>query len=181
MLQSKNINNIKRTMKININFIKKFKTFGLIIVIAFVIILSFMFFSGDNSDKIGNASTKFNLLGKNDRIEIEAFDDPDVSGISCYLSYAKKGGLSETVNMEVDVSNFSLSCIKTKDKIEFNKEVALRRKKTEVYKRRASIAFKTMQVERYYDEKRNVFVYMAYSDKILDGSPNNSVSVVHID
>ena len=89
--------------------------------------------------------------------------------------------MSETVNMEVDVSNFSLSCIKTKNNIEFNKEVVLRRKKTEIYKRRASIAFKTMQVERYYDEKRNVLVYMAYSDKILDGSPANSISVVHID
>lgn len=169
---------IKEKLK---SVLSTFKIIGLAVLVVFIAILSFMFFSDNNFDKIGNASTKFNLLGKNDRIEIEAFDDPDVSGISCYLSYAKKGGLSETVNMEVDVSNFSLSCIKTKDKIEFNKEVALRRKKTEVYKRRASIAFKTMQVERYYDEKRNVFVYMAYSDKILDGSPNNSVSVVHID
>ena len=89
--------------------------------------------------------------------------------------------MSETVNMEVDVSNYSLGCLKTKDKLEFNKEAILSKKKTEVYKRRASIAFKTMQVERYYDEKRNVLVYMAYSDKILDGSPNNSISVVHID
>lgn len=173
---------IKEKLK---SVLSTFKIIVLAVLVVFIAILSFMFFSDNNSDKIGNASTKastkFNLLGKNDRIEIEAFDDPDVSGISCYLSYAKKGGLSETVNMEVDVSNFSLSCIKTKDKIEFNKEVALRRKKTEVYKRRASIAFKTMQVERYYDEKRNVFVYMAYSDKILDGSPANSISVVHID
>ena len=157
-----------------------FKIIGLAVLVVFIAILSFMFFSDNNFDKIGNASTKFNLLGKNDRIEIEAFDDPDVSGISCYLSYAKKGGLSETVNMEVDVSNFSLSCLKTKDKPEFNKEAILSKKKTEVYKRRASIAFKTMQVERYYDEKRNVLVYMAYSDKILDGTPNNSISVVHI-
>ena len=163
---------IKEKLK---SVLSTFKIIVLAVLVVFIAILSFMFFSDNNSDKIGNASTKastkFNLLGKNDRIEIEAFDDPD----------AKKGGLSETVNMEVDVSNFSLSCIKTKDKIEFNKEVALRRKKTEVYKRRASIAFKTMQVERYYDEKRNVFVYMAYSDKILDGSPANSISVVHID
>lgn len=169
---------IKEKLK---SVLSTFKIIGLAVLVVFIAILSFMFFSDNNFDKIGNASTKFNLLGKNDRIEIEAFDDPDVSGISCYLSYAKKGELSETVNMEVDVSNFSLSCLKTKDKLEFNKEAILSKKKTEVYKRRASIAFKTMQVERYYDEKRNVFVYMAYSDKILDGSPNNSVSVVHID
>lgn len=169
---------IKEKLK---SVLSTFKIIGLAVLVVFIAILSFMFFSDNNFDKIGNASTKFNLLGKNDRIEIEAFDDPDVSEISCYLSYAKKGGLSETVNMEVDVSNFSLSCLKTKDKLEFNKEAILSKKKTEVYKRRASIAFKTMQVERYYDEKRNVFVYMAYSDKILDGSPNNSISVVHID
>ena len=168
---------IKEKLK---SVLSTFKIIGLAVLVIFIAILSFMFFSDNNSDKIGNASTKFNLLGKNDRIEIEAFDDPDVSGISCYLSYAKKGGLSETVNMEVDVSNFSLGCLKTKDKLEFNKEAILSKKKTEVYKRRASIAFKTMQVERYYDEKRNVLVYMAYSDKILDGTPNNSISVVHI-
>jgi len=51
---------------------------------------------GKNTDKIGEASTVFNLLGKNDRIEIEAFDDPDVRGVACFLSYAKKGGLKET-------------------------------------------------------------------------------------
>lgn len=168
---------IKEKLK---SVLSTFKIIGLAVLVVFIAILSFMFFSDNNFDKIGNASTKFNLLGKNDRIEIEAFDDSDVSGISCYLSYAKKGGLSETVNMEVDVSNFSLSCLKTKDKLEFNKEAILSKKKTEVYKRRASIAFKTMQVERYYDEKHNVLVYMAYSDKILDGTPNNSISVVHI-
>ncbi len=52
------------------------------------------------TDKIGRASTVFNMLGKNDRIEVEGFDDPDVQGVACYISYAKKGGLKETVNLE---------------------------------------------------------------------------------
>ena len=65
---------------------------------------------GKNTDSIGEASTVFNLLGKNDRIEIEAFDDPDVHGVSCFLSYAKKGGLRETVNLEEDASDASVSC-----------------------------------------------------------------------
>ena len=55
---------------------------------------------GNETDKIGRASTVFNMLGKNDRIEVEGFDDPDVQGITCYISYAKKGGLKETVNLE---------------------------------------------------------------------------------
>ena len=66
---------------------------------------------GKNTDSTGEASTVFNLLGKNDRIEIEAFDDPDVHGVSCFLSYAKKGGLRETVNLEEDASDASVSCV----------------------------------------------------------------------
>ena len=81
---------IKEKLK---SVLSTFKIIGLAVLVIFIAILSFMFFSDNNSDKIGNASTKFNLLGKNDRIEIEAFDDPDVSGISCYLSYAKKRGI----------------------------------------------------------------------------------------
>ena len=59
------------------------------------------------TDKIGNASTVFRVLGKNDRIEIEGFDDADVKGVTCYLSYAKKGGLKEAVNLEEDASDAS--------------------------------------------------------------------------
>ena len=50
---------------------------------------------GNDTDKIGRASTVFHMLGKNDRIEVEGFDDPDVQGIACYISYAKKGGLKK--------------------------------------------------------------------------------------
>ena len=60
---------------------------------------------GSDADKIGRASTVFNMLGKNDRIEVEGFDDPDVKGVACYISYAKKGGLKETVNLEEDASD----------------------------------------------------------------------------
>ena len=57
------------------------------------------------TDKIGNASTVFRVLGKNDRIEIEGFDDADVKGITYYLSYAKKGGLKEAMNLEEDTNH----------------------------------------------------------------------------
>ena len=74
------------------------------------------------TDKIGNASTVFRVLGKNDRIEIEGFDDADVKGITCYLSYAKKGGLKEAVNLEEDASDASVSCVQTGNAIEFNEQ-----------------------------------------------------------
>ena len=118
--------------------------------------------------------TVFNLLGKNDRIEIEAFDDPDVHGVSCFLSYAKKGGLRETVNLEEDASDASVSCVQTAPQVTFNERVVA--KPRQVFKRNASFAFKSLQIMRYYDAKRKAFAYMVYSDKIIQGSPKNSLS-----
>ncbi|EPI6662789.1 CreA family protein, partial [Neisseria gonorrhoeae] len=99
------------------------------------------------TDKIGRASTVFNMLGKNDRIEVEGFDDPDVQGVACYISYAKKGGLKEMVNLEEDASDASVSCVQTASSISFD-ETAVRKPK-EVFKRGASFAFKSRQIVRY--------------------------------
>lgn len=134
---------------------------------------------GKESDKIGEASTVFNMLGKNDRIEIEAFDDPDVKGVSCFLSYAKKGGLKETVNLEEDASDASVSCVQTAPQISFNENVVAKPRR--VFKRDASFAFKSLQIMRYYDAKRKAFAYMVYSDKIIQGSPKNSLSAISCD
>lgn len=131
---------------------------------------------GDNADKIGRADTVFNMLGKNDRIEVEGFDDPDIKGIACYLSYAKKGGLKETVNLEEDVSDASVACVPTAAQIEFDAKVVA--KPVTVFKRSASVAFKTQQIVRYYDPKRQTFTYLVYSDRIIEGSPKNSISSV---
>lgn len=131
---------------------------------------------GHETDKIGRASTVFNMLGKNDRIEVEGFDDPDVQGVACYISYAKKGGLKETVNLEEDASDASVSCVQTASSISFD-ETAVRKPK-EVFKRGESFAFKSRQIIRYNDSKRKTFAYLVYSDKIAQGSPKNSLSVV---
>lgn len=129
---------------------------------------------GKETDKIGEASTVFNVLGKNDRIEVEAFDDPDVRGVSCFLSYAKKGGLKETVNLEEDASDASVSCVQTAPMVEYNENAVAKPRK--VFKRNASFAFKSLQIVRYYDAKRKAFAYLVYSDKIVQGSPKNSLS-----
>ena len=131
---------------------------------------------GKNTDKIGEASTVFNLLGKNDRIEIEAFDDPDVRGVSCFLSYAKKGGIKETVNLEEDASDASVACVQTAPSIAYSENVVS--KPRQVFKRNASFAFKSQQIIRYYDPKRKAFAYLVYSDKIIQGSPKNSLSSI---
>ena len=131
---------------------------------------------GRDADKIGRASTVFNMLGKNDRIEVEGFDDPDVQGISCYISYAKKGGLKETVNLEEDASDASVSCVQSAETIRYAEAAVL--KPREVFKRSASVAFKSQQIIRYYDPKRKAFAYLVYSDKIVQGSPKNSLSAI---
>ena len=131
---------------------------------------------GNDTDKIGRASTVFHMLGKNDRIEVEGFDDPDVKGVACYISYAKKGGLKETVNLEEDASDASVSCVQTADIIRYREDAVIKPK--EVFKRSASFAFKSQQIIRYYDPKRKTFAYLVYSDKIVQGSPKNSLSVV---
>ncbi|WP_193004342.1 CreA family protein [Neisseria yangbaofengii] len=131
---------------------------------------------GSDSDKIGKAGTVFHMLGKNDRIEVEAFDDPDVQGVACYISYAKKGGLKETVNLEEDASDASVSCVQSANIIRYNEAAVIKPKK--VFKRSASVAFKSQQIIRYYDPKRKAFAYLVYSDKIVQGSPKNSLSAI---
>ena len=51
----------------------------------------------------------------------------------------------------------------------------------EVFKKRTSLVFKTLQVVRFYDENRNALVYLTYSDRVVEGSPKNSISVVAIE
>lgn len=128
---------------------------------------------GGNTEKIGEADTVFNMLGKNDRIEVHAFDDPQVKGVTCYLSYAKKGGLKETVNLEEDASDASVSCVQTAPQAAYSEaEVA---KPQQIFKKGSSFIFKTLQVVRYYDPARKVFTYLVYSDKVIQGSPKNSM------
>jgi CreA protein len=128
------------------------------------------------AEEIGSVSTVFKMLGANDKIVIEAFDDPKVDGVTCYLSRAKTGGVKGSLGVAEDTSDASIACrqvgpIRIKDKFG-DGEV--------VFKKDTSLLFKTMQVVRFHDKKRDVLVYLVYSDKIVEGSPKNSVSAVAI-
>lgn len=132
------------------------------------------------ADQIGSVSTKFKILGANDKIVIEAFDDPDVSGATCYLSRAKTGGVSGMVGVAEDTADASISCrqigpITLSEKIK-NGDLD----GDEVFKKNTSLLFKTLQVVRFYDAKRNVLVYLTYSDRIIEGSPKNSISIIPV-
>ena len=129
-----------------------------------------------NAEEIGSVSTVFKLLGPNDKIVVEAFDDPKVDGVTCHLSRAKKGGVTGAVGLATDTSDGSIACRQV-GPISFKGELE---NGEQVFKERTSILFKKMQVVRFLDKKRNVLIYLVYSDKLIDGSPKNSISTVPI-
>jgi CreA protein len=128
------------------------------------------------AEEIGSVTTKFKLIGANHKIVIEAFDDPIVKGVSCHLSRAKKGGVKGAMGMAEDTSDASIACRQI-GPISFTRDL---KEGEKVFTKRTSLVFKTMQVVRFHDTKRNVLVYLVYSDKIVDGSPKNSISTVPI-
>lgn len=133
-----------------------------------------------SAEVIGSVDTKFKWFGPDDKIVIEAFDDPDVPGVTCYLSRAKTGGVSGAVGLAEDRSDASLACRQI-GHIELSEDIRKgKRDGDEVFKKRTSVMFKTMQVVRFYDPKRNALVYLTYSDKVVEGSPKNSVTAVAI-
>ena len=133
-----------------------------------------------SADMIGEVRTKFKVLGANDKIVVEAFDDPDIPGATCYLSRAKTGGISGSIGLAEDTSDASLACRQT-GQIELPARVKSGKDDgKEVFQKSTSILFKTLQVVRFYDKKRNCLVYLTYSNKIIEGSPKNSISAIPI-
>ena len=128
------------------------------------------------AEEIGTVSTVFKLVGPNDRIVVEAFDDPKVEGVTCYLSRAKTGGMKGGLGLAEDRAEASLACRQT-GPISFKGDL---KDGDEVFKERTSLVFKTMQVVRFLDKKRNTLVYLVYSDRLIEGSPQNAVTAIPI-
>ncbi len=126
------------------------------------------------AEQIGEVDTAFKLLGANHKIIVEAFDDPKVEGVSCFVSRAKTGGISGSLGLAEDTSDASIACRQT-GPIRFRAELE---DGEEVFGRRASILFKRVQVVRFFDHARNTLVYLTYSDRLIDGSPKNAISAV---
>ena len=127
-------------------------------------------------DLIFRKSTVFKLLTPNDKLATYAIDDPDVEGVACHYTVPEKGGLAGAFGVAEQVSDISLACrqygpIKFKNKFSQGDVV---------FRERRSLIFKRMQIVRGCDAKRNVLVYMVYSDKLIDGSPKNSTSTVPV-
>ncbi|MCJ2371318.1 CreA family protein [Pseudomonas sp. RGM 3321] len=129
-----------------------------------------------SAEEIGQVSTVFKMVGPNDRIVVEAFDDPKVDGVTCYLSRAKTGGVRGGLGLAEDRAEASIACRQV-GPIRFKEAL---KDGDEVFKERTSLVFKTMQVVRFFDKKRNALVYLVYSDRVIEGSPQNAVTAIPI-
>ncbi|MDI1292178.1 MAG: CreA family protein [Methylobacter sp.] len=147
------------------------------ILCALTMVLSTLAFTV-SAEEIGDVSTTFRLLGANNKIVIEAFDDPDVPGVACHVSRAKTGGMKGAVGLAEDPTEASIACRQI-GAIDTGKLDKLKNGEV-VFKESLSLVFKSLQVVRFYDKKRNVLVYLAYSDRVIEGSPKNSISSVPV-
>lgn len=129
-----------------------------------------------HAEKVGEVDTEFKLIGPDHKIVVEVFDDSRVQGVSCYLSRAKTGGIKGAFGLAEDTADASVACRQVGD-IRFMSSVPL---KEEVFSEKASVAFKHLRVVRMVDPKHNSLVYLAYSDRLLDGSPKNSITAVPV-
>ena len=132
--------------------------------------------AADEPDLIFRKSTVFHWVSPNDKLATYAIDDPVVDGVACHFTVPEKGGFKGWVGVAEEVSDISLACrqvapIRFKAKFEQGDDV---------FRQRRSLLFKKMQIVRGCDAKRNVLVYMVYSDRIIEGSPKNSTSTVPI-
>ena len=133
-------------------------------------------FSRPERGTTGEVSTNFRWLGPNDKIVVDAFDDPKVRGVACHISRAQTGGVKGGMGVAEDTSHVSIACrqvgpIKIMGELKDGERV---------FDEHRSLVFKTLQVVRFFDRERNVLVYVAYSDRVLTGSPQNSISTVPI-
>ncbi len=130
----------------------------------------------EQPDLIFKKSTVFKLLTPNDKLATYAIDDPEGEGGACHFTVPERGGLSGWLGIAEEVSDISLACRQV-GPIRFKEKFA---QGEEMFRRRRSILFKKMQIVRGCDVKRNVLVYVVYSDKLVEGSPKNSTSSVPI-
>ena len=129
-----------------------------------------------HAEQIGAVDTVFKFIGPDHKIVVDAYDDPKVKGVTCYVSRAKTGGIKGGLGLAEDRSEASIVCQAT---------AALQipeplKQQEEVFTERTSLLFKRLRVVRMVDDKRNALIYMTYSDRVIEGSPQNSVTAVAV-
>lgn len=145
-------------------------------ILTFLALLSSLTTVCIHAEEVDCVTTSWKLIGSNHKVCVQAYDDPKVKGVSCYMSQAKKGGLKGTFGLAEDPAQFSLDCRQIGEIIIDSKlpeqEVA--------FSEDTSLFFKETRVMRVFDKKRNTLIYLAISRKLIDGAPANSISTVPI-
>jgi CreA protein len=129
------------------------------------------------ADPIGEVDTAFQWIGPDHKIVVEAYDDPKVTGVTCYVSRAKTGGIKGGLGLAEDKAEASIAC----RQVGPSGNAKPLPKQEDVFTERISLVFKKLRVVRMVDARRNALVYLTYSDRVIEGSPQNSVSVVPVD
>jgi CreA protein len=133
--------------------------------------------TGARAERIGEVDTVFKFIGPDHKIVVDAYDDPKVAGITCFVSRAKTGGIKGGLGLAEDKSEASIACRQT-GPVSFIKPLP---KQEEVFDVSLSLLFKKLRVVRIVDAKRNTLVYLTYSERVIEGSPQNSVTAVPVD
>jgi CreA protein len=130
-----------------------------------------------SAESVGEVDTVFKFVGPDHKIVVDAHDDPKVAGVTCYVSRAKTGGIKGALGVAEDRSEASIDCQQI-GPIAFSGPLA---DKEEIFSERISLVFKKIRVVRMVDRKRNALVYLTYSDRLIEGSPQNSVTAIAVD
>lgn len=155
---------------------KPFPAFALLLLLLLTLVVSPPALAAD-SERIGEVDTVFKLIGPDHKIVVDAYDDPKVEGVACYVSRAKTGGLKGAFGVAEDKADASIACRQV-GPIRIAKPLAMQE---EVYTERISLVFKKLRIVRMVDKTRNALVYLTYSDRVIEGSPKNSITVVPVD
>jgi len=155
---------------------KKLAVIAGVLTSTLIVIAAVWLWSRPDRGTTGQVSTRFRWIGPNDRIVVDGFDDPKVKGVACHISRAVTGGVKGELGLAEDTSDASIACrqvgpIVIADDLEDGEAV---------FDERRSLVFKKLHVVRFYDRERNVLVYVSYSDRVLEGSPKNSISSVPV-
>ncbi len=130
-----------------------------------------------HAQRVGEVDTVFKFIGPDHKIVVDAYDDPEVKGVTCYVSRAKTGGIKGGLGLAEDKAEASIACRQT-GPISFPKPI---KRQDEMFSERISLVFKRLRVVRMVDTTRNTLVYLTYSDRVIEGSPQNSVTAVPVD
>jgi CreA protein len=145
-------------------------------ILLVIVLFGWWLFSRPERGTTGSVNTNFRWLGPNDKIVVDGFNDPKVQGVACHISRAQTGGVKGAMGVAEDTSDASIAC----RQIGPIKILGEFKDGERVFDEHRSLVFKTLQVVRFFDRERNVLVYVSYSDRVIEGSPQNSISTVPI-